>query len=415
MIGSVFSCCFPSLSSEVDTFSTESVQNSSHLDEYLRVSLEKTPDAGRRGRAFSSGAMLPALNAAIWSGRTKASSFSIFFSSFSQQLSRSEKGVLATAPKASSVLAPMMMTKRAVPHLGEGSSIVFIGSTTGSVGFPGCSAYTATKGAVAAVTRALAVELAPKGIRVNIVAPGYVRTPMLQPHLDANAGYEDWIVANTPLGRIDSPEDLAPTIVFLLSPLSVKEMPHLVRTYRKFSPRGYEMIAVAVSRDQPERVAAVAAKLPFKVAFDKDGAVAQGFGGLVGHPEPLGPIVVWNRLRGSGVTVPVRGCASAYDVLLAAGRVAYRCDNSGEGYTVHDSLRLGTAELVRTHGEEFSGSFLGGLVADRGTIAFDVGYAAGTWGTFRIRQTRLWKSSGARSKLVRTFRGDKHGFVAILP
>jgi len=60
----------------------------------------------------------------------------------------------------------------------------------------------------------------------------------------------------------------------------MKEMPHLVRTYRKFSPRGYEMIAVAVSRDQPERVAAVAAKLPFKVAFDKDGAVAQGFGNV---------------------------------------------------------------------------------------------------------------------------------------
>jgi NAD(P)-dependent dehydrogenase (short-subunit alcohol dehydrogenase family) len=97
---------------------------------------------------------------------------------------------------------------------------VFVGSTTGSVGFPGCSAYTATKGAVAAVSRALAVELAPKGIRVNIVVPGYVRTPMLQPHLDANAGYEDWIVANTPLGRIDGPENLAPTIVFLLSPLS---------------------------------------------------------------------------------------------------------------------------------------------------------------------------------------------------
>ena len=77
------------------------------------------------------------------------------------------------------VLAPMMMAKRAAPHLGKGSSIVFVGSTTGSVGFPGCSAYTATKGAVAAVSRALAVELAPKGIRVNIVVPGYVRTPML--------------------------------------------------------------------------------------------------------------------------------------------------------------------------------------------------------------------------------------------
>ncbi len=118
------------------------------------------------------------------------------------------------------VLAPLLMTRRAVPHLGAGSSIVFIGSTTGTVGFPGCSAYTATKGAVASVTRALAVELAPKGIRVNNVVPGYVRTPMLQPHLDANEGYEGWIVANTPLGRIDGPEALAPTILFLLSPLS---------------------------------------------------------------------------------------------------------------------------------------------------------------------------------------------------
>jgi NAD(P)-dependent dehydrogenase (short-subunit alcohol dehydrogenase family) len=118
------------------------------------------------------------------------------------------------------VVAPIMMTRRAVPHLAEGSSIVFVGSTTGLVGFPGCSAYAATKGAVASVTRALAVELAPKGIRVNLVVPGYVRTPMLQPHLDANDGYEGWIVGNTPLGRIDGPDDLAPTIVFLLSRLS---------------------------------------------------------------------------------------------------------------------------------------------------------------------------------------------------
>jgi 3-oxoacyl-[acyl-carrier protein] reductase len=118
------------------------------------------------------------------------------------------------------VLAPIMMTKRAVPHLADGSSIVFIGSTTANVGFPHCSAYSATKGAVASATRALAVELAPKGIRVNVVVPGYVRTPMLQPHLDGNEGYERWILENTPLGRIDGPDELAPTIVFLLSPLS---------------------------------------------------------------------------------------------------------------------------------------------------------------------------------------------------
>ena len=118
------------------------------------------------------------------------------------------------------VLAPLVMTRAAVDHLGPGASVVMIGSTTGSVGFPGCTAYTATKGAVEALTRALAVELAPKGIRVNIVVPGYVRTPMLEPHLDANEGYEDWIVDRTPQARIGEAEELAPTIVYLLSPLS---------------------------------------------------------------------------------------------------------------------------------------------------------------------------------------------------
>lgn len=118
------------------------------------------------------------------------------------------------------VAAPLMLTKAAVPHLGEGASIVFIGSTTGSVGFPGCSAYTATKGAVDSITRALAVELAPNAIRVNIVIPGYVRTPMLQPHLDAIEGYEDWIVGRTPQGRIGGPDEVASSILFMLSPLS---------------------------------------------------------------------------------------------------------------------------------------------------------------------------------------------------
>jgi NAD(P)-dependent dehydrogenase (short-subunit alcohol dehydrogenase family) len=118
------------------------------------------------------------------------------------------------------VAAPLVMTKAAVPHLGEGASIVFIGSTTGSVGFPGCSAYTATKGAVNSVARALAVELAPNGIRVNIVVPGYVRTPMLQPHLDANEGYEEWILGRTPVARIGGPDEVSTSILFMLSPLS---------------------------------------------------------------------------------------------------------------------------------------------------------------------------------------------------
>lgn len=118
------------------------------------------------------------------------------------------------------VAAPLFMTKAAVPHMQAESAVVFIASTTGSVGFPGCSAYSATKGAVIALGRALAVELAPKGIRVNTVVPGYVRTPMLQPHLDNIEGYEDWILSQTPQARIAGPEELATNIVFMLSGLS---------------------------------------------------------------------------------------------------------------------------------------------------------------------------------------------------
>jgi NAD(P)-dependent dehydrogenase (short-subunit alcohol dehydrogenase family) len=120
----------------------------------------------------------------------------------------------------SSVAAPLFMTKAAVPHLKPGSSVVLVASTIALVGFPGCSAYTAAKGAVVSLGRALAVELAPVGIRVNTVVPGYVRTPMLQPHLDANEGYEDWILTQTPQGRIAGPEELATNIVFMLSGLS---------------------------------------------------------------------------------------------------------------------------------------------------------------------------------------------------
>ena len=118
------------------------------------------------------------------------------------------------------VMAPLLLTRAAVPHMQEGAGVIFVGSTVGSVGFPGCSAYTATKGAVDAVGRALSVELAPAGIRVNTFVPGYVRTAMLQPHLDANEGYEDWIVSQTPQARIGGPDELAPSIVFLLSGLT---------------------------------------------------------------------------------------------------------------------------------------------------------------------------------------------------
>lgn len=135
-------------------------------------------------------------------------------------------------------------------------------------------------------------------------------------------------------------------------------------------------------------------------------AVAQGFGGPPSLHGPLGAIVVWNRVTGSTVRVPVHGCGSADDVLLSAGRVGYRCDNSSEGYDVRDALRVGPTELVRTQGGEFTGSFLGGVVADGGTIAFDVASAGNrASGEFRIHRTQVWKVTGTRKTISRTFAG----------
>jgi NAD(P)-dependent dehydrogenase (short-subunit alcohol dehydrogenase family) len=118
------------------------------------------------------------------------------------------------------VVSHYLIAQAALPSMPPGSSIVFVSSTTGLAGFPGCSAYSATKGATEALSRALAIELAPVGIRVNSVAPGFVRTPMLTPVLDASPGYEDYLKEQTPLGRIGEPEEIGATIAFLLSGLA---------------------------------------------------------------------------------------------------------------------------------------------------------------------------------------------------
>lgn len=115
------------------------------------------------------------------------------------------------------VVGHYFLTQAAAPRMERGSSILFVSSTTAHVGFAGCSAYAATKGAFEALARTLAVELAPSGIRVNTVAPGFVRTPMLQPHLDANEGYEASLVEQTPSGRIGDAAEIGELVAFLLS------------------------------------------------------------------------------------------------------------------------------------------------------------------------------------------------------
>ena len=107
--------------------------------------------------------------------------------------------------------------RAAVAHMKPGSAIVNVASTAGLIGMSERSAYAASKGAVVQMTKALAVELAPRGIRVNAVAPGPFATDMSQ---QSQAG-ERWrmlIQYRVPLGRAAHPDEIGPPILFLVSP-----------------------------------------------------------------------------------------------------------------------------------------------------------------------------------------------------
>ncbi|MCW2903015.1 MAG: short-chain dehydrogenase [Streptosporangiaceae bacterium] len=112
--------------------------------------------------------------------------------------------------------------KHAVPLLRQagGGSIINMASLAAVKGGAGLTAYSASKGAIVAFTKALAPELAPYKIRVNAVCPGWIDTPFNQPAIDFMGGREeqDRIVKQiVPMGRQGTPEEIAPIVVYLAS------------------------------------------------------------------------------------------------------------------------------------------------------------------------------------------------------
>ena len=116
------------------------------------------------------------------------------------------------------VLGLLLASKEALKYFGpEGGSIINIGSVVSSLTPPQSSVYTATKGAVDAITHVLAKELGPKKIRVNSINPGMVETEGVHAAGFMGSDFEKNTVAQTPLGRIGQPDDIATIATFLAS------------------------------------------------------------------------------------------------------------------------------------------------------------------------------------------------------
>jgi NAD(P)-dependent dehydrogenase (short-subunit alcohol dehydrogenase family) len=110
--------------------------------------------------------------------------------------------------------------ERVLPLLKDGGSIIFNGSVIGTLGMGGYAAYAATKAGVRAIARSLAADLSPRGIRVNVVAPGATKTPIWS----RNGRTEEQVdeaaqrfSTTIPLGRFGEPEEIAKAVLFLAS------------------------------------------------------------------------------------------------------------------------------------------------------------------------------------------------------
>jgi NAD(P)-dependent dehydrogenase (short-subunit alcohol dehydrogenase family) len=166
---------------------------------------------------------IPATEAAIKKGAEKFGKFDIVFAN---------AGIAGNTPIGATTLAAFEAVIRtnitsvfftvqaAVPHLNDGASIVLNGSVISVLGNPGYAAYAASKAGVRAMARVMASELSPRGIRVNVVAPGAARTPIWNgaaPTPEAFAVLDKRISRTIPLGRLGEAEEVAKTVLFLAS------------------------------------------------------------------------------------------------------------------------------------------------------------------------------------------------------
>lgn len=112
------------------------------------------------------------------------------------------------------VRGPLLAMRAAVPHMRSGSTAIVVGSTASEMANPPYGTYAATKAALRSYVRTWTLELAPRGIRVNVLSPGPTETPMLASVTDDIRAI---ILARVPLGRLARPEEIAAAALFLLS------------------------------------------------------------------------------------------------------------------------------------------------------------------------------------------------------
>jgi len=114
----------------------------------------------------------------------------------------------------------MFRVARAAARLmvtGDGGSIIHMSSQMGHVGSPNRTVYCMTKHAIEGLTKAMAVELAPRNVRVNAVAPTFIETPMTRPMLE-NPEFRDFVRQMIPMQKIGQPADVANAVLYLASP-----------------------------------------------------------------------------------------------------------------------------------------------------------------------------------------------------